>query len=357
MNCNIFKKRLEEYVLGNISNDLRIALDKHMEECESCRRLYEEEIKIDTAFKTVLSIDGIEFSSSRTSIINSIDKNRYSKKKSNKMLYNFKKYKSRYLTYAVATVAIAVLIPMMIRDFGEGSYNNEMAKKNTAMYKLADENALKGKETSDGASMKSSSKTDKTEIGSLAKVEERKVVSNVEENVLLEFQRSTITKQDIPSNDIKWENFPDGKSSAVIDVRPEGDVDFGIHLIYIKNTTTNEIVKYEVINNERQYTPRNIEWWDNEHLIIVAGLGYGTIEYGSEVYSLDVNSGKLSSLYQRKDKKYQILDVKKVKNDLILQLLIYDDATYNAFHSGVGKMTLLELDKPVDMEIQIEEKK
>jgi len=28
MDCNIFKKRLEDYVLGNISNDLKIALDK-----------------------------------------------------------------------------------------------------------------------------------------------------------------------------------------------------------------------------------------------------------------------------------------------------------------------------------------
>ena len=58
MNCNIFKNRLEDYVLGNTSNDLKIALEKHMDGCESCRRLYEEEIKIDTDFKMALSIDG-----------------------------------------------------------------------------------------------------------------------------------------------------------------------------------------------------------------------------------------------------------------------------------------------------------
>ena len=65
MNCNIFKNGLEDYVVGNISSDLKIALDKHMDGCESCKRLYEEEVKIDNDFKMVLSIGGVEFNSSR----------------------------------------------------------------------------------------------------------------------------------------------------------------------------------------------------------------------------------------------------------------------------------------------------
>ena len=85
MNCNIFKKRLEDYVLGNVSNDLKIALENHMDQCESCRMIHEEEFKTDSAFKMVLSIDGIQFNSSRTSIIDAIDRNRYSKKTSNKI--------------------------------------------------------------------------------------------------------------------------------------------------------------------------------------------------------------------------------------------------------------------------------
>ena len=89
------------------------------------------------------------------------------------------------------------------------------------------------------------------------------------------FKSSIITKQDLPNYEMKWKNSTDGKSSAAIDIAPERDVDFGIHAVYIKNINTNEIVKYEVINNKRQFTPRNIEWWDNEHLIIVAGFGYG----------------------------------------------------------------------------------
>ena len=356
MNCNIFKKRLEDYILENISNDLKIALEKHMEECESCRMLYEEEVKIDTAFKTVLSIDGIEFNSSRTSIINSIDKNRYSKKTSNKILYNFRRYKNRYLSYAVASVAMIIFIPMMLKGFLGENYKGEMSKRDTAMYKLSQENGSKSKENSSGANAKNSLTMDKAEESSLQKPKGKQVVDQ-EKNTLMQFQSTIITNQALPNYEIKWKNSMDGKHSSAIDARPEGDVDFGIHLIYIKNINTNEIVKYELINNERQYTPRNIEWWDNDHLIIVAGFGYGTIEYGSEVYSLDVNTGNLSTLYERKDKKYQILDAKKTGNDLILQLLIYNDETYNAFHNGVGKLTLLELDKPVEMQIVSEDKK
>ncbi|GCD11285.1 DUF4652 domain-containing protein [Clostridium tagluense] len=337
MNCNIFKKGLEEYVLGNISNDLKIAIEKHMDGCESCRRMYEEEVKIDRDFKMVLSIDGIEFNRSRASIIKAIDKNRYSKKTSNKILYNFKKYKNRYLSYAVAVMAMIVIIPMMLKGFGGVNFNNATSKKTTAINNSSEKEASK---KSDSLIGHSSLAMDKIQVSKAA----------------LEFKSSIITKQALIDYKMNWKNSGDGKRSAAIDIKPERDVDFGIHAAYIKNMTTNEIVKYEVINNERQYTPMLIEWWDSEHLIIVAGFGEGTIEYGSEVYSLDVNTGQLSTLYKEVDGKHQILDFKKVKNDLIFQLLIYNDDTYNTFHKGVGKITLLELDKLVNMEIISEEK-
>jgi len=332
MNCIIFNKSLEDYVLGNTSEDLKHLLEKHMEGCESCRRLYEEEIKIDREFKMVLSIEGIEFSSSRASIINSIDKNRYSKKTSNKILYNFKRYKNRYLSYAVAVIAMVIFIPMMLKGVVGGNYKT--ASNNTAV--MSDSSAKYGV------------------VGPESSIVMEK---SLEVKTPLEFKSTVITKQDLPDFEMNWKSSTDGKSSVALDISPEKDVDFGIHAVYIKNTKTSEIVKYEIANVNTQYTPRNIEWWDNQHLIIVTGSGYGTVSYGSEVYSLDTNTGIFSSLYQVKDLKQQIVQVKKVNNDLILQLLIYNDDTYNAFHKGVGKMTLIEIDKPVEMQIISEEKK
>jgi len=351
MNCNIFKKGLEDYIQENISYDLKIALEKHMDECESCRRLYEEEIKIDRDFKLVLSIDGIKFNSSRNSIMNSIDKNRYSKKTSNKILYNFKRYKNRYLTYAVAVIAMIVFIPMSLRGFYVGKTSSAPSNKSAANYETSDKDTSK-------SSNKVAMEAPKSSIVMDNAAKNSKIAdAGLMQNGPIQFQNSIIAKLPTLSYELKWKNSADGKNSASIDTVVGGDVDFGIHTIYIKNISTKEIKKYEVINNERQFTPRNIEWWDNDHLIIVAGLGYGTIEYGSEVYSLDVNTGELTSLYQRVDKKYQIVNFKVLDKDLILELIIYNDDTYNAFHKGVGKMTLLQLDKPVEMQITSEEKK
>ena len=343
MNCNIFKNGLDDYILENISNDLKVAIEKHMEQCESCKLLYEEELKIDRDFKLVLSIEGIEFNSSRASIINSIDKNRYSKKTSNKMLYNFKKYKNRYLSYAVAVIAMVVFIPMLLRGFGGVgvNYKSETTDKTTAMIESSAEDSSNSSAKTDVASPKSSMAMNKSNLA----------------NAALEFKKTIITKQALPDYDMKWQNSADGKSSAAIDIAPEKDADFGIHAVYIKNIATNEIVRYEVINNERQFTPRNIKWWDNDHLIIVAGLGFGTVAYGTEVYSLDANTSELSTLYQTINNKQQILNIEKVGKDLILQLLIYEDDNYITSHKGVGKMTLLEVNSPTEMQIISEEKK
>jgi len=344
MNCNVFEKGLKDYILGNLSDDLKIAFEKHMESCESCKKLYEVEVKIDRDFKMILSIDGIEFNSSRNSIINSIDKNRYSKKTSNKILYNFKRYKNRYLSYAVAVMATIIFLPMLLKGLNSGNYNISGSRKSTAISVSSDTNSLKSSAKTapaESVSPKSALTMDSVNIA----------------KVTLEFKKDIITELPNLSYELKWKNSIDGKKAAAIDTVIGGDVDFGIHIIYIKNINSKEITKYEVINNERQFTPRNIEWMDNDHLIIVAGFGYGTIEYGSEVYSLNINSGELTTLYQIKDKKYQILDFKVVGKDLILELIIYNDDTYNSFHKGVGKMTLLQLDKPVDMQIVSEEKK
>lgn len=346
MNCNIFKKRLEDYILGDISEDLKSSLEGHMEKCESCRRIYDEEVKIDTDFKTVLSIEGIKFNSSRTNIINSIDKNRYSKKASNKIFYSFRRHKSKYLSYAVAAIAMLVFIPMMLRGITTGNYKGEAMNKDTAMYKSSEPGIAENK----------AAKEEAISEDSLLKDNNITSAKQDEMSTLLQFQSSIITEEALPAYEITWETSADGKNSAAIDIGKERDVDFGIRVFYVKDMSTDKIVKYEIVNNTMQFSPRNIEWWDNEHLIIVAGFAYGTIAQGSQVYSLDINTRDITLLYGRKDIKQEIVEVSRVKNDLMLELKIYNDDTLNEFHSGVGKMTLLELDKQVDMKIESEEK-
>ncbi|MGK0468683.1 DUF4652 domain-containing protein [Clostridium sp.] len=335
MKCNVFRKRLEDYVMGNIPSELKISLENHMDGCDSCKAIYEEEIRIDTSFKMALSIEGIEFNSSRTSIISAIDRNRYSKRTSNKILYNFKKYKNRYLSYAVAVIAMIVFIPMILNNFNGESYKSEGdTEKKMAIYKAKDK-----------------AKSDKKQW----EIADYKASTNIE-NHLMEFKSTIVVNKELPDYEIIWENSLDGKKSAAIDTMAEKDADFGIHVIYVKDKKTNQIVKYEVVK-DTQYTIRNIEWWDNEHLIVVTGFAYGTVNYGSDIYSLTVNTEKFSTLYQVKDEKQQIVGVQKVKNDLILQLINYEDNNYNVSHKAVGKINILDINKPAVMQITNENKK
>lgn len=351
MNCNMFKNRIDDYILGDISEDLKSSLEEHMDKCEICRKIYDEEVKLDSDFKTSLSIEGIKFNSSRTSIINSIDKNRYSKRASNKILYSFKRHKNRYLSYSVAVIAMIILLPMMIRGISTANNKGETINSDIAINKSSQAEIAEKKVSNPQTSTQESLMKEDNSMGNNSISSKRE-----ETNMLLQFKSSIVAKETLPSYKINWETSPNGKKSAAIDIGKERDVDFGIHVFYIKDMSTKEIVKYEIINNTMQFTPMNIKWWDNEHLIIVAGYAYGNISQGSEIYCLDISTGNIPLIYKRKDVKQEIVEVSRVKDDLILKLKIYDDDNLNKFHGGVGKITLLELDKEVDMKIESEEK-
>jgi hypothetical protein len=343
MKCNVFRKRLEDYIMGDIPSELKSSLENHMDGCDRCKAIYEEEFRIDTSFKMALSIEGIEFNSSRTNIISAIDINRYSKRKSNKILYNFKKYKNRYLSYAVAVIAMIVFIPMILNNFNGGSYKSEGVTENKKSIYKAEDKAING--SMPEISTKNKAKADEKQ-GEIAYY---KATTNIG-NHLMEFKSTIVENKELPDYEIVWKNSLDGKKSAAIDTMAERDADFGIHVIYVNDKKTNQIIRYEVVK-DTQYTIRNIEWWDNEHLIVVTGFAYGTVSYGSDVYSLTVNTEKFSTLYQVKDEKQQIIGVQKVKNDLILQLIIYEDENYNVSHKAVGKIDILDINKPAVMQI------
>jgi hypothetical protein len=234
---------------------------------------------------------------------------------------------------------------MLLNNFNGGAYKTEGASGNKmAIYKAEDK-------ASNVVSTENSTKD-------IAKADEKaysKVTTN-EEDFPMEFKSTIVASEELPSYEIVWGNSLDGEKSGAIDTMPEKDADFGIHVIYVKDIKTNQIVKYEV-TKDTQSTIRNIEWWDNDHLIVVTGFAYGTVAQGTDVYSLEVNTDVFTTLYQVKDEKQQITSVKKVKNNLILQLLIYDDDNYITSHKAEGKMTLLDPSKAVDMQIISEEKK
>lgn len=122
ISCITFKKHIDDFIDGSITDDLKAAIEEHIQNCESCHILYEEELQIESAFKDVVNIRNINFNSSRNEILRGIDKKRYSKSFSNKLHYRIKK---NILTYAAS-----VLLIFSITSGSFYFYNSYMNKLN-----------------------------------------------------------------------------------------------------------------------------------------------------------------------------------------------------------------------------------
>lgn len=107
ISCLTFKKRLNDFIYGSITDDLKKSLEDHVQNCESCRIIYEDELQIEKVFKDVVNIRNIKFISSRDEIIKNIDKKRYSKSFSNKLFYRIRKNIITYAASAVFLISIA----------------------------------------------------------------------------------------------------------------------------------------------------------------------------------------------------------------------------------------------------------
>lgn len=115
ISCLTFKRRLNDYIDGSITDDLKASMDKHIQNCKNCKMLYEEELQVENAFKDVLNIRNIKFNSSRDEIIKNIDKNRYSKNFSNKLYYRLRK---NIVVYAASVILFFSIISGSLYAYG-----------------------------------------------------------------------------------------------------------------------------------------------------------------------------------------------------------------------------------------------
>ena len=120
MKCKTFREYIYEYMDGNLSRDMEKAMDVHREQCMECRELFEEEKAIDKTFERAFDSTYVEFSSTRTSVMESINGNKYSAKSGNKLYYKFCKDFKTYGAIAAMIIGILILAPF-IRNFFRAS--------------------------------------------------------------------------------------------------------------------------------------------------------------------------------------------------------------------------------------------
>jgi len=336
VDCNVFKKRLYDYLEDNITHDMKSAMEKHMEECENCREIYNREKEIDEEFRSVFNIDGIDFSSSRADIMKKIDRNRYSKSKTNKLMFFIKKNRYKYMSAVAAAAVLLIFVPIVARN-SKGNNYLKGTMDSAMSTELVQKRALKKVKTyKSKTSILSTDKNSIMEEKSNNAINDIKSYSGSVKGVYIpKFDIRKASKKEIEKNITTWKNSPNNKFSACIDGMDIRNVDLGIHDIYIKNLQSGNVNVYSIKDNKEQNTPMYLEWWDDNNILVIIGFGYGTVSKGGNVYDLNINTGETRIVYNTKTKE-QVCKVTKRGKDLYLDVIVYDDDAMNEYHIEKG---------------------
>lgn len=191
MNCNKFADNLMDYIeneLGSIDSNEML---NHLESCDKCREIYERRLSTIHSFQQVLAFPGINFTSKKQSILDSIDKNKYDTKLISKLKYGLIRNKKLIATLAAASF-VFMLFPKTLRMMGIDKIN------------------IKGgysKSSSDGQEAKKSTQDN------LAITEASKESTNsIHENVLKELEE---LKNDIPVKGMPWNVYYADKGNII----------------------------------------------------------------------------------------------------------------------------------------------
>lgn len=336
MNCRIFRSKLMDYLDDNMQQDMKDVMKKHLEECATCKAAYEEEKTVDELFISALQHKEIEFNSLRANVINSIDKNRYGKSPLKKMKYGMSRFRWQIVSTA-AVFFIAVLIsPMVMNLLGGSNKSEQRVAKNTDNVEMKKQDG--GAATTDSASqpemsIASQEVSDKQENARTLAAEDNQQNNTMVAEYLPAFTRTDV-KDAIDENNITpWKASPDNSFSAAIDGKYKTGTEEGIGTLLIKNNKDNSIWRLSLSNNdELQYSPLVIEWYDNSNIMVIIGNGYGTISFGGNLYMININTGNASELYSVgdiKDSKEQITSVAKNNDNLVLNVRVFDDNMNN----------------------------
>lgn len=324
MNCSTFLKKLDDYIEGSLSMDMEIAMEKHLEDCSSCKAYYEEEIKIEKAFKSVIENKDIMFKSSRSSIMDSIDKSMYEKGISKRIILYFKRYKFIYSTCAALLIGFISLAPYISNKVNESTGEKlaqDKAPKNAMLRKAEPENFMvKSVEEKSG-------------------VKEGADAAIISPTVFLvekyAFERSDLESKALPN--MIWRDSPDKKFGAAIEGQNIEGTEEGIHPIILRENTTQKIYKFSFKDLSIQYAPKKLQWWDDKNLLVTIGYGFGTITKGGDLFIVNIDTGNTYSVYKTQDDKKEIIDIEKVTNNdgsinLKLKLNVYEDENYLKSH-------------------------
>ena len=151
-----------------------------------------------------------------------------------------------------------------------------------------------------------------------------------------------------PKFNTPWKVY--GTVQASIEGKGDTASEEGIGKIIVKDGS-GKMYSYEIADNKKQNSPKYVQWWDDKNLLVVIGMGYGTVSQGGSLYNLNIATGKVSLAYKAEDKQ-NVTAVTKVKSkdgnyDLYIKMLVYEDdnftkSHYEEFTIPYSKLTMLK---------------
>lgn len=206
----------------------------------------------------------------------------------------------------------------------------------------------------------------KSEAVDSAKVEGKKNEQQAEEKkpeVKVEDKESKVYKFEkmIENKDKKiafntpWKTNGASNKSACIEGKGEEAAEEGIGQIFIKDLKSEQLVKYQLVNNTKQMSPKYVEWCSENNLFVIIGMGYGTVSMGGNLYLLNTGENKLLTIYETKDTKKQISAVKRNGDNLEMKVTVYEDDNLDKKHEE--KWIINSFDEKLKSVMQIKDEK
>lgn len=114
-----------------------------------------------------------------------------------------------------------------------------------------------------------------------------------------------------PSFHTPWKPSPNGNQQATIEGLGEQAGEEGEGILLIENLETDETIIFKLKDNEeRQYTPKKVEWIDEERMFVIIGYAHGTVTVGGKLYELNIKDNIVTPVITDLTLKEEIMSVK-----------------------------------------------
>lgn len=320
MKCSQFKDKLTEYIEENLSAEADEEMRSHLLTCQSCKDDYDKEVLEYKTFKEAFSYENINFKNSTEKIMESIDKNKYTRGRRGMK----RKYKGA-LAIAAAFLLGVIVTPVAMKLM-DGKEIFSAASSGKEENSTKQENIVKSEMAKENNSNEPIESVPETSSNEEKTSDDIKKSANV--NIVDLYSKAEVTMSKELTFNTPFIATEDGKYEASIEGKGEKAIEEGIGILYVKDTSTNKMYEYTATEKESQQSPLSISWYDDTHLMIVHGLGYGTLVNGERIIIVDVTTGEQMLIATAKDKE-RFVSITRKDDSLILKYVLYLDDMMN----------------------------